>query len=176
MINLEELIWKCQDCDASAPPTAPDYMKIIKHAKGHHIRLVNINTGEILATTVKEAHLKGIDIPVKVEKQEEKVLKSTEGGKLATVVAKQPAPVIFVLGDQRIELEPEALYESYLLYQDMKVRCGLDSTFSGVMRDGVALLWRVIASEPIVESGTVKMEVKYGGRPGLGEKEVGVGS
>ncbi len=61
--NLEELEWKCQDCDASAPPTAYNYMKLLKHQKGHHIRLVNTKTGEILATTVKKARSDGIDIP-----------------------------------------------------------------------------------------------------------------
>lgn len=61
--SLEELEWKCQDCDASAPPTSYDYMKLLKHQKGHHIRLVNTKTGEILATTVKKARSDGIDIP-----------------------------------------------------------------------------------------------------------------
>jgi len=176
MPKLEELIWKCQDCDASGPPTASDYMRLLKHSKGHHIRLVDTSTGEIIAASLKEARSKGIDIPAKVDKKGSEPLKPEEARELAAVITKKPAPVIFVLGDQRIELEPEALYESHLLYQDMKVRCGLDSTFSSVLRDGMALLWRVIASEPIIESGTVKMEVKYGGRPGIGEKEVGVGS
>lgn len=61
--NLEDLQWKCQDCAASAPPTAYDFMKLLKHQKGHHIRLVNTETGEILATTVKKARSVGIDIP-----------------------------------------------------------------------------------------------------------------
>ena len=61
--SLEELEWKCQDCDASAPPTTYNYMLLLKHQKGHHIRLVNTKTGEILATTVKKARSDGIDIP-----------------------------------------------------------------------------------------------------------------
>ena len=61
--NLEELEWKCQDCDTSASPTAYDYMKLLKHQKGHHVRLVNIKTGEIVAKTVTEARKAGIDIP-----------------------------------------------------------------------------------------------------------------
>ena len=61
--SLEDMQWKCQDCDASAPPTTYDYMKLLKHQKGHHIRLVNTKTGEILATTVKKARSDGIDIP-----------------------------------------------------------------------------------------------------------------
>ncbi|GAH73424.1 unnamed protein product, partial [marine sediment metagenome] len=63
--NLEELQWKCQDCDATAPATSYDYMRLIKHQKGHHVRLVNTTTGEIVATTVKEARAKGIDLPMR---------------------------------------------------------------------------------------------------------------
>ena len=63
MDNLDELEWRCSDCGATAPPTGYDFMRIIRHQKGHHVRLVNKSTGEILATSVKEAHSKGIDIP-----------------------------------------------------------------------------------------------------------------
>ena len=63
--NLEELEWKCQDCDTSASPTTYDYMKLLKHQKGHHIRLVNTKTGEILAASVTDALHKGIDLPGK---------------------------------------------------------------------------------------------------------------
>ena len=62
-LSLEDTEWRCLDCDASAPPTTYDYMKLLKHQKGHHIRLVNTKTGEILATTVKKARSDGIDIP-----------------------------------------------------------------------------------------------------------------
>lgn len=64
--NLEELKWKCQDCDGEAPPTTYDYMKLLKHQKGHHIRLINTKTGEILAVSVTDALHKGIDLPAKV--------------------------------------------------------------------------------------------------------------
>ena len=106
--------------------------------------------------------------------EKEKPSKEREGGKIATVTAKQPAPVIFVLGEHKIELEPGAIFESYLLYEDMKLKCGLDSDFSSVMRDGVGLLWRVIASEPVIDKGKVKMEVSHGGSSGIGEEEAGV--
>lgn len=61
--NTENLIWKCQDCEAEAPPTAYDYMKLLKHQKGHHIRLIDTVTGTILAANVKGARSLGIDIP-----------------------------------------------------------------------------------------------------------------
>jgi len=61
--NIEELQWKCMDCEATAPPTTYDYMRLLKHKKGHHIRLLNNKTGEILASSVKEALSKGIELP-----------------------------------------------------------------------------------------------------------------
>lgn len=81
----------------------------------------------------------------------EKPPKEREGGKLATFVTKQCAPVVFVLGEQRIELEPEAIYGSYLLHEDIKLRCSLNDNFSNVLRDGAGLLWRILASEPVIE-------------------------
>jgi len=40
-------------------------MKLLKHQKGHHIRLINTKTGEIQATSVTDALHKGIDLPGK---------------------------------------------------------------------------------------------------------------
>ena len=79
--------------------------------------------------------------------QKEKPSREREGGKLATVTAKQPAPVVFVLGERKIELDPEALYESYLLYEDIKLRCLLTDSFSNVLRDGIALLWQLLVKQ-----------------------------
>ena len=61
--DLEGLVWKCQDCEASAPATAYDYMELLKHAKGHHIHLVDTKTDTILATNIRQARKEGIDIP-----------------------------------------------------------------------------------------------------------------
>lgn len=63
--NLEDLLWKCQECDASAPPTTHDYMKLLRHQKGHHIRLIDTKTGTILATSIVDAQYKGIELPGK---------------------------------------------------------------------------------------------------------------
>lgn len=63
--DFEDLLWKCQNCAASAPPTTYGYMMLLKHQKGHHIHLVNTKTGEILATSITDAQHKGIDIPGK---------------------------------------------------------------------------------------------------------------
>lgn len=59
--NINDLIWKCKDCDVSGPPTNYDYMRLIKHQKGHQIRLVNKASGEVVAATPKQAREKGIE-------------------------------------------------------------------------------------------------------------------
>ena len=79
--------------------------------------------------------------------EKEKPSKEKQGGKLVTVTARQPAPVVFVLGERKIELDPEALYESYLLYEDIKAKCSLTDSFSDVLRDGVALLWQLLVKK-----------------------------
>jgi len=76
--NLDELEWRCQDCDATAPPTGYDYMVILSHQKGHHIQLVVKETGEVLASSVKQAQARGIDIPTR-EKRQDKPPERTVG-------------------------------------------------------------------------------------------------
>ena len=60
--KIEELEWRCSECGATAAPTGYDYMRILRHQKGHHVRLVNKSTGEILAASPKEARSKGIEL------------------------------------------------------------------------------------------------------------------
>ena len=38
-------------------------MKLLKHQKGHHVELVNKVTGEVVASSPKGAHSKGINLP-----------------------------------------------------------------------------------------------------------------
>ena len=76
--NLDELEWRCQDCDATAPPTGYDYMLLLRHQKGHHIQLVVKETGEVLASSVKQAQARGIDIPTR-EKRQDKPPERTVG-------------------------------------------------------------------------------------------------
>ena len=60
--NIDELEWKCVECGVTAPPTSYDYMKLLKHQKGHHIQLVNKVTGEVIAKNPKGARAKGIEL------------------------------------------------------------------------------------------------------------------
>ena len=61
--KIDELEWKCLDCGVTAPPTSYDYMKLLKHQKGHHIQLVNKATGEVVATSPKGVPSEGINLP-----------------------------------------------------------------------------------------------------------------
>ena len=57
--NIDELEWKCIDCGATAAPTSYDYMKLLKHKKGHQIHLANEITGEITAKNPKRGVCQG---------------------------------------------------------------------------------------------------------------------
>lgn len=91
--------------------------------------------------------------------------------RLVAVTARQPAPIIFTIGKQDIELEAEALIQSYMLYEDIKAHCGLNQGFSSVLRDGVGLIWQFLVVNPKIEDGKVIMEVTHGGGTGHGEGE-----
>lgn len=95
----------------------------------------------------------------------------TGEAKFAAITSKQPAPIVFTIADHRIELEPGVLYEAVLLYLDLKLRCGLTDNFTSVLRDGVGLIWQLLASKPKIDRGEVTMEVSHGGSSGDGERE-----
>jgi len=86
----------------------------------------------------------------------------SEGGKVATVTTPKPAAVVFTLSNRQIELDPEALLESYILYEDIKVKCSLSDGFSDVIRDGIGLIWQVLVNKPRIEGGKVRVEVTNG--------------
>lgn len=94
---------------------------------------------------------------------------------LAAVATTTPAPVVLTIGQQKIDLEPQAIYESFLVYEDTKVRCGLQCSFSSFLQDGVGLLWRVLATEPRIIQGKVEPEVNDGRSIGPGKEEVRAG-
>lgn len=54
---------RCPDCGVTATPTNYDYVKLLKHQKGYHVQLVNKATGEVVASSPKGAHSKGINLP-----------------------------------------------------------------------------------------------------------------
>lgn len=155
--KLEDLEWRCQECDASAPPTGADYMRLLKHKKGHHIRLVNTKTGEILATTPQQAGVRGIDIPKKSDGA--KPEPGREGGDLATVLQPSKGAILFTLGEHKILLNPQYLYDAYLYYQDIVVKEDINEEFSLVIRDCVKSAWERLNHRRAESQGaTITME------------------
>lgn len=66
MADEEEVMqyeWRCKECEAKQPATSGGFAVMIRHQKGHHTHLVNIATGEEVATSLTNARVKGIDIP-----------------------------------------------------------------------------------------------------------------
>lgn len=59
--------WRCLTCGRSVPPTTSDYMGLIRHiCEGKpKVRLVDITTGDELATSLQEAQSKGLLTPSK---------------------------------------------------------------------------------------------------------------
>lgn len=105
---------------------------------------------------------------------------SKEGGKLAAVTNPQPAATVFTLGNQTILIDPADLYESFLLYEDLRVKIPLDQPFSSVLKDGVAILWEVLAKNPVnqkpdqlAEEEKELVEVTHDDSSGDGKAETG---
>lgn len=94
--SLDELEWRCSECGATAPPTGYDYMRILRHQKGHHVRLVNKSTGEILAASPKEARSKGIELLSGKPETAAEAMELTEEG--ITLPITLP-PVVFTMFD-----------------------------------------------------------------------------
>jgi len=125
MDNLDELEWRCSECGAAAPPTGYDYMRLLKHQKGHHIRLVNKTTGEILAVSPKEAHSKDIDIPSGKPEAQGEAMEITEEGITFPITL---PPVVFTLFDaaKAAELVDEEENIDTWLFECVRKRFELD--------------------------------------------------
>ena len=94
----------------------------------------------------------------------------------AAALSSARPPILFQLGQENIALNFQDLYESYLLYNDMKTRGIIrQDGFSDTLKDGMALLWTILVGQPGVEGDRVRLtEANYEGSPGNGEKEGGV--
>ena len=110
-------------------------------------------------TTAKRWVLEASGVAAAAEAKDTRTKPSTTGGDFAAVRSLKPAPVIFELGEQKIPLDPQELYEAYILYEDLKVKCELTDGFTSTVRDGVALLWQLLVPRPEIEKGKVITEV-----------------
>ncbi|GAI82953.1 unnamed protein product, partial [marine sediment metagenome] len=63
------------------------------------------------------------------------------GGDLATVLQPSKGAIVFALGEHKISLNPQHLYDAYLYYEDMMLRESVDEEFSLVIKDCVKVAW-----------------------------------
>ena len=127
-----------------------------RDGKGTHrsLGIVDSNTGDV----VKRPRGKQRSNEQQRGPQQEEL----QGGQIVTVTQGKPAAVVFSLGAEKIELEPQALYESYLLYLDLKARLDLKDGFTATLRDALAFTWRLFVSRPQIEQGQVRPEFVLG--------------
>jgi hypothetical protein len=61
---------------------------------------------------------------------------------MAAVAARTPAPIVFVMGDLRIDLNPADFYDAYRYYQDIRrIDPGIDDTFSFAVKLAMKTVW-----------------------------------
>jgi len=80
----------------------------------------------------------------KTVRRYEKQLKEPEGkkgGALATVLQPSQGAIIFTLGQHKILLNPQHLYDAYLYYQDIALRHDIDEDFSLALKDSMKFAW-----------------------------------
>ncbi len=66
---------------------------------------------------------------------------------LVNVVAPKNGVVVFRLGSVEIPLNYQDLYESFILWEDMKVKAGLTDTFSVALKDAMGVAWRILVAK-----------------------------
>lgn len=67
--------------------------------------------------------------------------KGRKGGDLATVLQPSTGAIIFTLGEHKIPLNPQHLYDAYLYYEDIAVRHDIDEDFSLAIKDCLKYVW-----------------------------------
>jgi len=98
--------------------------------------LPNASKGRI-SEVAKALRENGWAIPAK----EEKAAQERSGGSLVTVVQPIRGAIIFTLGEHKISLNPQHLYDAYLYYEDILVRHDIDEDFSLALKDSMKYVW-----------------------------------
>lgn len=90
------LEWRCLTCGITAPPTGKDYILNLKHTpcKDRKIRLIDIDSGEELASNIPQAQRLGL-IPKKPKKK--------KGKRDSTAEVLEKKPQIGTKGDEHIK-------------------------------------------------------------------------
>lgn len=66
---------------------------------------------------------------------------TTKGGELATVLQPSKGAIVFTLGEHKISLNPQHLYDAYLYYEDIAIRHDIDEEFSLAIKDSLKYVW-----------------------------------
>ena len=73
--------------------------------------------------------------------KEEKAPPERGGGNLATVVQPVKGAIVFALGEHKISLNPQHLYDAFLYYEDIMIRHNIDEEFSLALKDAMKYVW-----------------------------------
>jgi len=98
--------------------------------------LPNTSKG-IISEVAKALRENGWAMPAKGEKPPQE----KRGGELATVLQPSQGAIIFTLGQHKILLNPQHLYDAYLYYQDIALRHDIDEDFSLALKDSMKYAW-----------------------------------
>lgn len=167
------LMWKCEQCGWESEKSGSEGNgEAMRHAKAgkregvkHSCFLFDTDTknpvldneGKVLKSLSKAQSLGLIPILKKAEEKEKGKISGSGQRQFMDITSRKPAPVLFTIGEHDIGLDPEPLYESYLLYEDLKVRYGFTDSFSVALKDAMVICYRLLGPEP-----KVKQEVKGG--------------
>ena len=96
---------------------------------------------------------------------------STEIGRV------RPGSTRWRIGGRDIIVDENDLFEALVLYNDLKARCGFKSSFSEMIKDSMSMVWKLMATKPILTTEQViKVEVSNNGEQrDTAEDKAGVG-
>lgn len=168
------LVWKCEKCEwQSEKPGSVGSTEAMRHSKDakrregikHPCFLFDSDAkkpvldteGKVIKSLAKAQSLGLVPVEGKAAKEKGKGESGPGKRDLFDITSRKPAPILFTVGEQNIGLDPEPLYETYLLYEDLKTRFGFSDSFSVVLKDAMVLCYRLLGPEP-----GVKQEVKGG--------------
>ncbi len=156
----------CKSCGKEIPTN-----EILRHRWAEHREecLAKARLGGKRHMLGKGAEVDGTpgtpETPSQDGKDKVKPEKSATSTTIATAVAPKPAAIVFMLGKLEIPMDPQDLYEAYILYQDIKSRVGLKDGFSSALKDAMGVSWRLLVARPSIEAKveTELMEVQQNG-------------
>jgi hypothetical protein len=82
-----------------------------------------------------------------------------EGGSLTRISQPSNGAIVFTLGQHRISLNPQHLYDAYLYYEDIKVRHGVEEEFSEAIKVAMKYVWEQLNRQKAMkEEGKITID------------------